>query len=176
MTRALYAWIFDTLSTCEPFARLVQSSRGLRRMDTADLAEYQKIVCFGRLTRGPLPGYPTRPLFVVTVTFTEWVRPDLDEDDQASSGDLILEDLEDRILRALVIRDGNPVANQRCFPNPPLLVLDAAFDGDVGEPGFDEAAQAWTKSFRLRFIVAIATCQPVAPWCGPCESLSGAVG
>ncbi len=171
MTRHLLTWISRTLTDCPPLMANVDGSRGLRRVDKAEVDHFQKCLTFGRLTRGPVPGRSTRAMWVCTVTFAPYVRPDTDADGNLLSGDLVLEDVEDWVLRALVVRESGGIAGQTCYEaRRTLVVLDAQFDGDTIEPNFDEDLEAWTKQFRIRFVVSIASCHPVLEWCGPCAA------
>lgn len=176
MTRGLYAWLFTTLDGCLPLRSLLDTEDGLRRMDRAEKATYQVMVSFGRLIRGPVPGYEHRPIEFQTATLSLWVRPEVPD-----PGDLLLEDIQDRIMRALVWRSPNDlVPGQDCTGSDPgIVVMDVEhLDGD-SEPGFDDLMQAWTKSINLRFLVSLATCAPRLHWCGPCgaqEALEDAGG
>ena len=166
MTRGLYAWLFTRLDGCLPFRSLLDTEDGLRRMDGPKKATYQVMVAFGRLIRGPVPGYEHRPIEFMTFSMSIWVRPET-----IDPGDLMLEDIQDRIMRALVWRSPNDVVpGQDCTQeeDPGIVVMDIEhLDGDT-EPAFDDAMQAWSKAITMRALVANATCAARLHWCGPC--------
>lgn len=168
MTRGLYAWIFDRLDTCLPFRALLDTEEGIRRMDRAEIARYQRMVAFGRLVRSHVPGRERQPLQYQSVKFSLWVRPE-----SPDAGDLMLEDLEDWILKIFVWRN-RAVPGQGDCPTGDLglIPMDAMHvPGSETEPEHKEAPESWTKSFRIRFLVNIATCLPVADRCDPCPGM-----
>lgn len=163
-TPGLFAWIYDRLNNCLPFRALLDSEEGVRRMDRAEKARYQRIVAFGRLVRSGIPGRDRLPIQRQSVLFSLWVRPET-----PTAGDLMLEELEDWILRIFVWRNRAVLEQQDC-PDGDLgmAVMDAIGPIAETEPGHDNASMAWTKAFRIQFLVNIATCLIPASWCGPC--------
>lgn len=164
MTRGLYAWLFSRLDGCMPLRTKLDTEDGVRRMDRAERSSYSKLLAFGRVTRAGAPGYGQRPIFRATVLFSAWVRPETTE-----AGDMALEDLQDHVLRALVWRSpSNPIPGQDCTRGDPgILVMDSEHVAGDEEPFFDEVSQSWTKSWRIAFLVNIATCAEPLEWCNP---------
>jgi len=172
MTRALYAYVYDRLSSCDALAAILDAEGGVRRPDQPKPqinglgapidTSFRKILTFGRLTRDPVPGYESRPIQFQTLEFAPWIRGE-----SSTPADLVLEDIQDLVLRRFVWipRGGHP-EEQDCSA---IIILNARHVGGDAAPAFNHAMEAWTKSFRLRFQVILPTCAPVVAWCGDCS-------
>jgi hypothetical protein len=156
-----------------PLVVILDAEDGIRRAEHF-LPQYREggaavertwnVVLTFRIVRAPVPGYERRPLENQTVIFRSWVRREY-----ASAGDLLAEDIQDLTHKALGWRpNDDPPPGQDCNPDPGVVVLDATPEGDSIELFFDDAAQSWTKEWRIRLLVSLATCNPVAEGCEPC--------
>lgn len=181
-TRAIYPYLYDTLTQVDPLMDILDDQDGIRRMDqfnpqhggdsetdfggaAADERAYRNVLTMGRLTRSNVAGLENRPVFNVTVTFQPWLRGE-----ESSGGDLLLEDVQDWVLKALVWTGGSSrPPNQSCVTDPGIVIMQARLDADTQVPVYNHEAQAWTKQFRMRFLISIGTCLPVAEPCTECR-------
>lgn len=162
--RDLAAQICDLLQSCAPLMDILDDTDGIRRMDRPEPGSFTNCLCYGRITRRSQPGYPKRPIYNLTVTFTAYVRGEAQE---GSMGDMILADIEERLMQIFHVgRHG--ITCTLPFPAD-LLILESRFDDFQSEPRFDHVLQAWMQSSRFRFLVAEPSCEAVQPWCVTCE-------
>jgi len=161
---SIQAYLCNYLNNCDPLRSLVDDVNGIRRMDRPSKGTFRTCICVGRVINGVVPGVERRPFLFQSPAISIWVRPELEE-----MGDMKLQQIYIELMKRLVwVGDGAFPAQDCVGEEPPVLVYASEFVGDEIEPNFDENFQAWTKTFRIRFLVGFATCLPVAEDCSPC--------
>lgn len=161
---SIQAYLCNYLNNCDSVRALVDDVNGIRRMDRPSRGTFRTCICIGNIIDGEVPGVERRPFLNQSPAFSIWVRPELEE-----MGDMTVQRIFQELMKRLVWVGDRGFPAQDCVgEEPPILVYASQYAGEEIAPHFDENYQAWTKRFRIRFLVGFATCLPVADDCSPC--------
>lgn len=170
---SLQAYLYEYLNNCDSVRALVDETNGIRRMDRPAKGTFRTCICIGNVTWGAVPGVERRPFLNMSPAFSIWVRPELE-----AMGDMTLQEIFIELMKRLAWVGDHGFPAQDCVgEEPPILVYASEFASHDIPPYFDEDHQAFTTRFRIRFVVGIATCLPIADDCSPCPPIAaGLVG
>lgn len=158
-SRALLAYIFDCLTGCPSLMALVDSERGVRRVQQAERGSFDVCLCVGNAIGNPIPNFEAEALREVNVQFIAYARKDAST---LTAGDLLVGDMLHWVERIFGCRQ----CTQNCCPPAipwDIIVLNSRYDGSSYEANLYEPLQAWRAADRYRFKVAYQCCRPGQP-------------
>jgi len=164
---SLQAYLYEYLNNCDSVRALVDETNGIRRMDRPSKGTFRTCICIGNVIWGVVPGVERRPFLNMSPAFSIWVRPELE-----AMGDLTVHEIFIELMKRLAWVGDHGFPAQDCVGSePPILVYASEFASHDIPPYYDEDHQAFTTRFRIRFVVGLATCLPVADDCSPCTPI-----